>query len=54
MDNIYEVGSFIAAQENPNCRLRIYYCQPVDDPTHKVLAFYERELIPPSVAIPLL
>lgn len=61
MDNIYPVGSFITAQKDPASRLvirqylkRIYYCHAVDDPGQKVLAYYERELIPPTVPVPLL
>ena len=55
MDNIYKNGTLIAAQNNPNCKLiinryidRIYYCEAVNDPEHKLLAYFERELIAPS------
>jgi hypothetical protein len=58
MDNIYEVGTMIAAQNAPDCTLvinryikRIYYCVPVNDPNHRVLAYYERELIPPAAPL---
>jgi len=58
MDNIYSVGTFITAQNDPNRTLiinryldRIYYCEAVNDPTHKLLAFFERELIPPAAAL---
>ncbi len=58
MDNIYSPGTFITAQNDPNCLLvinryldRIYYCEAVNDPTHKLLAFFERELIPPVSTI---
>lgn len=56
MDNIYSAGTLITAQNDPHCTLvinryldRIYYCEAVNDPTHKLLAFFERELIPPVV-----
>jgi hypothetical protein len=56
MDNIYLAGTFITAKSDPNSTLiinrylnRIYYCEAVNDPTHKLLAFFERELIPPVV-----
>jgi len=52
---MYAEGSFITAKENPARNLivsryldRIYYCNVVDDPTHKLLAYFERELIPPA------
>jgi len=55
MDNIYEAGTFITAQNDPGCKLkinryldRIYYCEALNDPTHKLLAYFERELVPPS------
>jgi hypothetical protein len=55
MDNIYEAGTFITAQSDPNCTLiinryldRIYYCEAVNDSTHKLLAYFERELVPPA------
>jgi hypothetical protein len=60
MDNIYIEGTLITAQNDPNCTLiinryldRIYYCEAVDDPAHKLLAYFERELIPPVVTLKL-
>jgi hypothetical protein len=54
MDNIYKEGTLIAAKSDPNCTLiinrylnRIYYCQAENDPTAKMLVYFERELIPP-------
>jgi hypothetical protein len=54
MDNIYEVGSFITAKKDPQSRLiirrylkRIYYCESQDDQNHKLLAYFERELVTP-------
>lgn len=53
MDNIYKEGSFIAAKSAPGCKLiinryikRIYYCKAANDPSGKLLAYFERELIP--------
>ncbi len=53
MDNSYKTGTVISAQRDPNTPLiinryldRIYYCEAVNDPTHKLLAYFERELIP--------
>lgn len=55
MSNTYTEGSFITAKENPTRKLiitryldRIYYCNVVDDPAQKLLAYFERELIPPA------
>ncbi len=55
MDNIYEEGSFIHPKERPEVKLiikrylqRIYFCEDVNDPTHKMLAYFERELIAPK------
>jgi hypothetical protein len=55
MDNIYQEGSFTSAKNDPTRKLvinrylgRIYYCTAVDDPSQKLLAFFERELTPPS------
>jgi len=54
MDNIYKEGTFIAAKANPGHTLvinrylkRIYYCKGANDPSGKLLAYFERELIPP-------
>jgi hypothetical protein len=56
MDNIYQEGTRITAKEHPQSILiinrylkRIYYCEAIDDPTHKLLAYFERELIPPII-----
>lgn len=58
MDNIYEVGTMITARIAPDCTLvinryikRIYYCVAVNDPKQRVLAYFERELIPPTVPL---
>jgi hypothetical protein len=54
-DNIYKIGSFITAKDNPSRKLvirqyyqRIYYCSVVDSPALKDLAYFERELIHPG------
>jgi hypothetical protein len=54
MDNIYKEGTFITAKSDPNSKLiinryikRIYYCKAVSDPSGKLLAYFERELITP-------
>lgn len=54
-DNIYREGTGIRAKENPDLPLvifkyyqRIYYCAVADNPQHKHLAYFERELIPPT------
>jgi hypothetical protein len=54
MENLYQPGSFITAKARPDQRLvinryykRIYYCFVVDDPSKKLLAYFENELIPP-------
>jgi hypothetical protein len=55
MDNAYKVGTFINAKEHPETKLvitqylkRIYYCEAVSDPSHKLLAYFERQLVPPA------
>lgn len=55
MDTTYKAGTMITAHCEPNNTLvinryldRIYYCEAVNDPSHKLLAYFERELIPPS------
>ena len=55
-DNVYPEGSFIAAKENPSIQLkivaykqRIYYCAVVGDEERKQLAYFERELVPPTL-----
>lgn len=57
MNNKYEEGTLITAQNDPSRKLiikrylkRIYYCNAVDDPTHKLLVFFEREFIDPATA----
>jgi hypothetical protein len=54
-DNIYPEGILITAKENASLQLkiinykqRIYYCAVVGDEERKQLAYFERELIPPS------
>lgn len=54
-DNIYPEGTLITAKKDPSLQLkivkyiqRIYYCDVVGDETRQQLAFFERELIPPS------
>jgi hypothetical protein len=56
MENIYKEGTFIYAKVDPERKLiinrylkRIYYCEAVNDPAHKMLVYFERELIPPAV-----
>jgi hypothetical protein len=55
-DNKYSVGTPITAKVNPSLQLviakyyqRIYYCAVVDHPEHKHFAYFERELIPPTL-----
>ena len=55
-DNIYKVGTITRAKHDPKQMLliesykqRIYYCQVLGKPTHKLLAYFESELIPPSI-----
>jgi hypothetical protein len=54
MDNVYTEGTLITAKNAPARKLlikrylgRVYYCTAVDDPSQKLLAFFERELIAP-------
>jgi hypothetical protein len=56
MDTRYKDGTHITAQNDPNCTLiinryldRIYYCEAVNDPEHRLLAYFERELIAPPI-----
>jgi hypothetical protein len=56
-DNIYAVGTILAAKVNPELKLvimryfqRIYYCAVVGEPERKHFAYYERELIAPAAA----
>lgn len=51
MDNLYKEGTLITAKASPDRHLminryykRIYYCTPVNEPMHKLLAYFEREL----------
>ena len=61
MDNIYKEGALITAKSDPQSILiikrykkRIYYCQKMDDPSGKLLAYFERELAPlPEIKNPL-
>jgi hypothetical protein len=55
-DNIYPEGSIITAKEAPTVQLkivayrqRIYYCAVVGDEERKQLAYFERELVSPSL-----
>lgn len=52
MDNIYKEGTLVAAKLSPDRQLlinryykRIYYCTPVNEPRHKLLVYFERELV---------
>ena len=54
-DNIYAIGTVVYARENPELQLvikqynqRIYYCSRVNKPAEKDLAYFEREIIPPT------
>jgi len=54
-DNIYSVGTTIAAKIAPDLKLiirkyyqRIYYCSVITNPDKKQLVYFEHELIPPS------
>lgn len=56
MDNIYQEGTFITAKAHPETKLiinrylqRVYFCEAVGDPDHKMLAYFERELTPPDL-----
>ena len=55
-DNIYKVGTIARAKCDPNRMLliqsykqRIYYCEVLGNPTHKLLAYFEGDLIPPVI-----
>ena len=55
MDNKYKDGTLIIAKSDPDRQLiidryldRIYYCKLVSEPQGKLLAYYERELLPPG------
>ncbi|MBN1822278.1 MAG: hypothetical protein JW833_16270 [Prolixibacteraceae bacterium] len=52
MENKFKAGDVVRAKENPSLNLvvrryidRIYYCKVQSDPTHKDLAYFERELM---------
>ena len=52
MENIFPEGSVVYAKEDPTLKLvvrryvdRIYYCTISEDPSHKELVYYERELV---------
>lgn len=54
-DNVYTIGTLVYARENPEQQLvikqynqRIYYCSRVSKPMEKDLAYFEREIIPPT------
>lgn len=54
-DNIYSIGTRVTAKHDPAQQLvivryyqRIYYCSIVDQPAHKQLAYFERELVTPK------
>ncbi|MBL7858622.1 MAG: hypothetical protein JNM57_13110 [Cyclobacteriaceae bacterium] len=55
-ENLYQEGAIVSAKVNPELKLkiaryyqRIYYCAPIDAPTQKQFAYFERELIQPVV-----
>ncbi|MEO6282288.1 MAG: hypothetical protein ABIN80_01140 [Dyadobacter sp.] len=57
MENRYKAGMNITASEAPENKLvilryykRIYYCELVGDTTHKLLSYFEGDLIAPSNA----
>jgi hypothetical protein len=57
-DNLYKEGTFIFAKIDPGLKLkimryyhRIYYCSAVDAPQQKHFAYFERELVPPVIAL---
>lgn len=58
MNANYKAGTLITAHCEPNTPLiinryldRIYYCEAINDPTHRLLAYFERELIPPVTTL---
>lgn len=53
MENKFKEGEVVRAKVNPNQNLivrryvdRIYYCKIQENPDHKDLVFFERELLP--------
>lgn len=56
LENLFPIGSEVFAKVNPDLKLtirqylkRIYYCTINNNPAHKDLVFFERELIPVPV-----
>jgi hypothetical protein len=54
MDSTYKAGTLISTHSDPDTSLiiiryldRIYYCEAINDPDHRLLAYFERELIAP-------
>lgn len=57
-DNLYKIGNVVSAKAFPDLKLtiikyyqRIYYCAVIDEPDRKQLAYFERELIPPTTTV---
>jgi hypothetical protein len=55
-DNRYKQGTIISARIDPTIQLRIleykeriYYCDRVDQLDKTILAYFERELLPPEI-----
>ena len=53
MENLYTVGAEVSLLNDPSKKLlimkylsRIYYCIDTNDQDNKLLAYFERELIP--------
>ncbi len=53
MENKFKEGEVVRAKVNPNQNLivrryvdRIYYCKIQENPSHKDLVYFERELMP--------
>ncbi len=53
MENKFKEGEVVRARINPNQNLivnryvnQIYYCKIQENPTHKDLVYFERELLP--------
>ena len=53
MENKFKVGEVVRAKINPNQNLivkryvdRVYFCKIQENPTHKDLVYFERELLP--------
>jgi hypothetical protein len=50
-ERVFAIGSLVHAKDNINIKLRIrryingiYYCKIVDDPSHRELVYFGREL----------